>query len=127
MADCAEPFLSKLHNLFLSQASESTLQIERFIKVTEKIFKKVIEIMIADKKDLEMFKKRVLSYSIIRILPSIKIQNFAKDTNMLSANLVHLYNYYDNLFHLLSSFGKDLFVDSLTEIKKRLDYLSTQL
>jgi hypothetical protein len=25
MADCAEPFLAKLHNLFFSQASESTL------------------------------------------------------------------------------------------------------
>lgn len=43
---------------------------------------------------------------------------------MLSANLVHLYNYYDNLFHLLNSFGKDLFVESISEIKKRLDYLS---
>ena len=113
MADCAEPFLSKLHNLFLSQASESTLQIERFIKVTERIFKKVIDIMKTDKKDIEVFKKLVLSYAIIRILPSLKIQNFAKDTNMLAANLVHLYNYYDSLFHLLNSFNLDFFVDSI--------------
>ena len=41
--------------------------------------------MKTDKKDLEVFKKRVLSYAIIRILPSLKIQNFAKDTNMLAA------------------------------------------
>ncbi len=59
--------------------------------------------MKTDKKDLDVFKKRVLSYAIVRILPSMKIQNFAKDTNMLSENLVYLYNYYDTLFHLLSS------------------------
>jgi hypothetical protein len=40
--------------------------------------------MKTDKKDLDVFKKRVLSYAIVRILPSMKIQNFAKDTNMLS-------------------------------------------
>jgi hypothetical protein len=59
--------------------------------------------MKTDKKDLDVFKKRVLSYAVVRILPSMKIQNFAKDTNILSENLVHLYNYYDTLFHLLSS------------------------
>ena len=71
--------------------------------MTERIFNKVIEIMKTDKKDLDVFKKRVLSYAVVRILPSMKIQNFAKDTNILSENLVHLYNYYDTLFHLLSS------------------------
>jgi hypothetical protein len=69
--------------------------------------------MKTDKKDLDIFKKRVLSYAIVRILPSMKIQNFAKDTNMLSANLVHLYNYYDSLFHLLKSFNLDFFADSI--------------
>ena len=43
----------------------------------------------------------------------MKIQNFAKDTNMLSANLVHLYNYFDSLFHLLKSFNLEFFADSI--------------
>jgi len=76
---------------------------------------------------LEFFKKKVLTYAITRILPTLRIQNFFKDTNMLAANLVYLYNYYDTLNHLMLSNGKDLFSDQLMEVKKRLDYLSTAL
>ena len=65
--------------------------------------------MKTDKKDFDQFKKKVLSYAITRILPSLRIQNFFKDTNMLAANLVHLYNYYDTLNHLMISVGKDYF------------------
>lgn len=124
---CAEPFFSKLHNLFYSQASESTLQIERFIKVTERILKKLIEIMRSDKKDLDQFKKKVLLYAITRILSTLRIQNFYQDTNMLAANLVYLYNYYDTLGHVMLFFGNETFADLLQEVKKRVDYLSTAI
>jgi len=53
------------------------LQVERFIKVTEKIFTKLLEIVISDKKDFEVFKKRILGYAIQRILPTMRSDNFA--------------------------------------------------
>ena len=88
MADCAEPFFGKLHNLFFSQASESSLQVERFIKVTDRIFNKVIDIIKSDKKDFEFFKKRTISYAVIRILPNMRSSNFAADSNIIPLNLV---------------------------------------
>jgi hypothetical protein len=45
LAECAEPFFSKLYGLLLSQSSESILQVERFVRVTEKIFSKLLEVV----------------------------------------------------------------------------------
>jgi hypothetical protein len=48
--------------------------------------------MLNDSKDLEFFKKKLLSYAVNRILPSLKSENYLKDTGILLPNLVQLYN-----------------------------------
>ena len=61
-----------------------------------------------------------------RVLPSMRSDNFAQDSNILLPNLVLLYNYYHLLTRLLTP-SRALFTDHLVDLSKRLSYLSTAL
>lgn len=61
-----------------------------------------------------------------RILPSMRSDNFAQDSNILLHNLVLMYNYYHLLTRLLTP-TRALFTDQLLDLSKRLSYLSTAL
>jgi hypothetical protein len=100
--------------------------VERFVRVTEKIFSKLLEVVTQDQKDFDFFKKKILNYSVSRILPSMRSDNFAQDSNILLQNLVLMHNYFHLLTNLLLP-SKGLFTDQLLDLSKRLSYLSNAL
>ena len=94
-----------MYNLFYSHESQSTLQIERYIKLTVSIFDKLIAILLDDKDHLEVFRKRIFAYAITRVLPSTETESIADHETIQIANSVLLFNYFDSMGKLLT---KDL-------------------
>eukprot|EP00347_Sterkiella_histriomuscorum_P002796 403366766 len=98
LVETSDNFSSKLSNLFQSQQVSSSLQIERYIQLISRIFQKLFEVITQDPKDIEIFKKRILLYSITRILPSIQTLNtMIQDQTILPQNAVLLLNYFSSL------------------------------
>lgn len=62
------------------------------------LFSKLLELLgDGSHQDSEHFRKKILTYSITRVLPSLSSDDFAQDSSILQPNLVHLYNFYDML------------------------------
>jgi len=74
--------------------------VERGAKIVEQVFTKVLEV-IEKGRDMDYFRKKILTYAITRVLPSISsAEEFAEDTNITLLNLIHMLNYYDGLLKL---------------------------
>ncbi|CDW72169.1 UNKNOWN [Stylonychia lemnae] len=127
LVESTDQFLSKMSNMFWSQAAQQTLQLERYIQLIIRIFSKLIEVVKNDKKDLDVFKRRIYIYAISRIIPSIQtLKTNTNEQQILPANLILLYNYFDFL-KSEQLLPRDLaikeFKDELKLVQERLDEL----